>query len=401
MLKILKTIPYFIPAYGIGGGALVHALNVSKVQASLGYDITVLTSNILTNEIISKDLPKYEVLDGIKIHRFPIRYRLGKSHYFITPKFPIGFLKYNYNIIHSHTFRTFQTEIAMTFSKLKKKPFVLTAHGTLRNISLFKWCDNKEKESRRINLYDFFFKNMFLNVVDRVIVNSKYEKFWTLKNNVPEKIIRIIPHGVNLKVFSNMSYREKFIKKFNVNGKMILYVGKLLRGYRNISHLIKVMNEIIKEIKNAKLWIIGHILEKDYEIELKKLVKKLNLTKHVIFITLPTREDVIGAYQCANVVTFPITDSDSFGIPLLEAGAVKCPIISTKIGPAPEIIKDGKTGILTEINDLNQLKESILKILTDDELQKKMGAKAYETVLKKYTWEIVAKKVNEVYSELI
>ena len=83
MLKILKTIPYFAPAYGFGG-PVVRSLNVSKIQTSLGYDIRVFTSNILTNEIICKDLPKFEILEGIKIHRFPIRYRIGKSFYFIT-----------------------------------------------------------------------------------------------------------------------------------------------------------------------------------------------------------------------------------------------------------------------------------------------------------------------------
>ena len=82
MIKILRTVPFFAPAYA-HGGPVVHSLNISKIQASLGYDIRVFTTNTLNNDIISKDLPKYEILDGIKIHRFPIKHRLGKSHYFI------------------------------------------------------------------------------------------------------------------------------------------------------------------------------------------------------------------------------------------------------------------------------------------------------------------------------
>jgi len=137
------------------------------------------------------------------------------------------------------------------------------------------------------------------------------------------------------------------------------------------------MKDIIKEIKDVKLYLIGHSFDKEYENELKRLVAKLNLAKHIIFISKPSREDIIGAYQSSNVVVFPITNSDSFGIPLLEAGAAKCPVISTYRGPAPELVKNGKTGILTEINNLNQLKDGILKILTDDELQKKMGQNGY------------------------
>lgn len=400
MLKILRTIPFFSPAFGFGG-PVIHSLNISKIQASLGYDVRVFTSNILTNDLISKDLPRYEVLDDVKIHRFPIKYRLGNSHYFITPSIISGFLKYNYDIIHSHSFRTFQTDISIIYSKLKRKPFVFTAHGTLRNISLFNWLVNKKKESKRVKLYDLMLKKIFINTVDRVIVHSEYEKFWTLKNNIPEDIIRVIPHGINLENFSNKIHRKNFLKKFKIKDKMILYVGRLLKDYRNLDHLIIVMNEIIKVVKDVKLWFVGYSFDKSYKNELIQMIKKRNLINHVRFITQPTREDIIGAYLSANVVVFPITDSDSFGIPLLEAGAAKCPVISTNRGPAPELIKNGKTGILTEPNNLNKLKEALLRILSDTELQQKLGQKGYENVVKNYTWKVITKKINEVYDEVV
>jgi len=400
MIKILRTVPFFAPAYGYGG-PVVHTLNVSKIQASLGYDVRIFTTNILTNNEISKDLPKYELLNGIKIHRFPIKLRIGKSHYFITPSLPHNFLKYDYDIIHSHSFRNFQTDVSTIFSKLKKKPFVFTAHGTLRDVTLLNWLINKEKESKRVKLYDFWFKNFFLHAVDKIIVHSKYEKLWTLKNNIPEKLICIIPHGVNLKEFSDMTYRENFLKKYNIKNKMILYVGRLLRGYRNLDHIIKAMNSITKEIKDVKLWLIGESFDKEYELELKRMIIKLNLENYVNFILKPSREDIIGAYQTANVVVFPITDSDSFGIPLLEAGAAKKPIISTNRGPAPELVNNGQSGILTEIGDTSQLKEALLKILTDKSLEEKMGLNGYKNILKNYTWEIITKRINKVYEEII
>ena len=400
MIKILRTVPFFAPAYGYGG-PVVHTLNVSKIQASLGYDVRIFTTNILTNYKISKDLPKYELLNGIKIHRFPIKLRIGKSHYFITPSLPHNFLKYDYDIIHSHSFRNFQTDVSTIFSKLKKKPFVFTAHGTLRDVTLLNWLINKEKESKRVKLYDFWFKNFFLHAVDKIIVHSKYEKLWTLKNNIPEKLICIIPHGVNLKEFSDMTYRENFLKKYNIKNKMILYVGRLLRGYRNLDHIIKAMNSITKEIKDVKLWLIGESFDKEYELELKRMIINLNLENYVNFILKPSREDIIGAYQTANVVVFPITDSDSFGIPLLEAGAAKKPIISTNRGPAPELVNNGQTGILTEIGDTSQLKEALLKILTDQSLEEKMGLNGYKNILKNYTWEIITKRINKVYEEII
>ena len=402
MLKILRTVPFFAPAYGYGG-PVVHTLNVSKIQASLGYDVRIFTSNILTNDIISKNLPKFEIINGIKIHRFPISIRLGRSHYFITPQLQSAFLKYNYDIIHSHSYRTFQTDVATLNAKFKRKPFVFTAHGTLRKMYQLNLFLGKKKETNRMKLHDLFFKNFFINTVDKVIVHSKHEKSWTLNFNIPEEKIRIIPHGINLEEFTNTSFRDRFIKKYNItsNDKMILYVGRLLRNYRNLEDLIILMNDIISEIKNVRLWLIGHSYDKAYEYLLKKMVEKRNLKKHVIFLTQPSREDIIGAYQIANLVVFPLTNSDGFGIPLIEAGAAKTPIISTNRPPATEIVKNGETGILTKINDLDDLKESILKILSDKELEKRMGLYGYNHVRKNYTWEIITEQINKVYEEII
>lgn len=400
MLRILRTVPFFAPAYSFGG-PVVHTINISKIQVMLGYDVRIFTTNILTNKIISNNLLPYEIIDGIKIHRFPIKYRLGDSHYFITPRLPSSFLKHNYDIIHSHSFRTFQTDVSTIFAKLKNKPFVFTAHGTLREMYLLNLFKGKEKGAKRMKIYDQVFKKMFLNTVDRIIVHSQHEKLWTLKFNIPESKIRVIPHGVNLNEFSNLSYREQFLKKFNVKGKMILYIGRLLSNYRDLEHLISIMNDVTKEVKNVQLWLVGHSIDKNYEYALRKKVKEKDLTRNVIFVTKPTREDIVGAYQTADLVVFPITNSDGFGIPLIEAGAVKCPVISTNRGPAPELVINGRTGILTEINNIPQLKASILKLLTDDELRKKMGSNAYENILKNYTWESVTKRINEVYDEII
>jgi len=94
-------------------------------------------------------------------------------------------------------------------------------------------------------------------------------------------------------------------------------------------------------------------------------LKERNLTKNEVFITNPIKEDIIGAYQAANVVIFLITNLDGFRIPILEAGIAKCPIISTNREPVMVLVKNGKTGLLTRNNDLFQLKETILKIITD------------------------------------
>ncbi len=400
MLRILRVVPFFAPAFG-HGGPVVHSFNLSKAQIKLGHHVRVFTTNIYNYRVASKELPKFEIVDKVHIHRFPIFFRLGQSHFFITPSLASGFLKYNYDVLHVHSYRTFQTNIATIINKFHKKPFIFTAHGTLRNMYLLRLFLTKNKEANRMRYFDFVFKNFFLNTVDRVIVHSNHEKWWTLKFNVPEEMIRIVPHGINVENFTNPEHKVNFIKKYKPKGKVILYVGRLFRNYRQLDYLIESMKIISQEYEDAKLWIVGHVYDKDYELELRKLVNTNNLIKNVKFITNPTREDIFGAYQVASVFVFPITESDSFGIPLIEAGASKTPVISTNRGPAPELIIDGKNGFLINKDDEYQLTDKLLKILDNEKLEKEMGMKGYEIVLRNYTWDAVAKQTDEIYKELI
>ena len=97
---------------------------------------------------------------------------------------------------------------------------------------------------------------------------------------------------------------------------------------------------------------------------------------------------------------FPITDSDSFGIPILEAGAARCPVISTDRGPARELVKNEKTGILVKPNDIEDLKEKVLEILTNNDLERKLGDNGYKFVSENYTWEQITELTNKLYLEL-
>lgn len=397
--KILRIVPFFYPAFGYGG-PVTHTFNLSKNQAKMGYDVRVFTTNIFKHNLVSNTLPRYEKIFGIKVHRYPIIFKLKGSHYWITPSLFTNGLKFNYDIIHAHTYRTFQTDLASFLSKIRKKPFIITTHGNMRDLTRLK-VFKEMTNTRLIRLYDIFMKNFTINAPDIIIVHSKYEAIWTRAMGAKKEKIRVIPHGVDLQKFSDLRLKDLFFKKFKIEGKLIVYVGRILRGYRNLHDLIKIMPEIIKEIPKAKLILIGESFDVEYELELKKLVYSLNLNKNVFFITNPTRDDIIGGYLAANVFVFPTNKSESFGIPLLEAGAAHCPIVAPNIGPVPELIKDKVSGLLTRFNDWEDVKNKILKIITDEKLEKILGENGFKFISENFSWERVTKLTNKVYNELI
>jgi glycosyltransferase involved in cell wall biosynthesis len=398
-LKILRIVPFFYPAFGYGG-PVRHTYNISKIQTQMGYDVRVFTSNIFKHNITSKNLPKFEQISKIKIHRLPILFKIRGSHYFITPTLLPSALKYDCDLVHAHTFRSFQTDMATFLAKIKKKPFVLTAHGNMRDLTKMKILETKSS-SKLIRIYDKFVKYYTMNAPDVIIVHSKYEKIWTEALGVKQEKLRVIPHGVNVQKFSDLNLKEKFVNKFDIYGKLIVYVGRILRGYRDLKSLIKIMPSIIQDVPDAKLLLIGESFDKEYKLELKKNVDSLNLRNNVHFILNPTWDDIVGSYLIANLFVFPTNRSESFGIPLLEAGAARCPVIAPNIGPVPELIKDKVSGLLYNFNDDEDMKDKILKLITDDKLEKKLGNNGFKNVSENFTWEKVTELTNRVYSELL
>lgn len=62
--KILRIVPFFYPAIGYGG-PITHTFNLSKIQAKLGYDVRVFTTNIFKHNLVSNALPRYENIFGV------------------------------------------------------------------------------------------------------------------------------------------------------------------------------------------------------------------------------------------------------------------------------------------------------------------------------------------------
>jgi spore coat protein SA len=120
----------------------------------------------------------------------------------------------------------------------------------------------------------------------------------------------------------------------------------------------------------------------------------------VAFRGFVPRPELVDLYYSADVFAFaPIWD-EGFGIPPVEAMAAGVPIVATRSGAIPETVKDKQTGFLVSKNDPRALAESILKLLRDDDLRRKMGRAARVWVRENFIWDRVAENMYKCYSDL-
>jgi glycosyltransferase involved in cell wall biosynthesis len=136
-----------------------------------------------------------------------------------------------------------------------------------------------------------------------------------------------------------------------------------------------------------------------YLAHLKKRLSPAASAK-VFFRGFVPRPELIDLYYDADVFAFAPIWNEGFGIPPIEAMAAGTPVVATRSGAIPEIVRDQQTGYLVAKNDPRALADSILKLLRDQELRQKMGRAARDWVYERFTWEIVAERMYRCYADL-
>lgn len=206
----------------------------------------------------------------------------------------------------------------------------------------------------------------------------------------------IIEYNKNVSLVYNGVDPKKFhpsLKHKNDNF-LIGNVGTIAykKGY---FEFIKVADKIAKKIPRSKFLIIGetkptetHILE-----ELKKEIEKHNLESRFIFTGFV--DNIAEKIANLDILLFP-SHCEAFGRVIIEAFACKTPVISTYSGGPTEIIKDGETGFLFEIDDIEGMAKTIINLHRDKSLQKYITENAYKKFLKNFTVDIMVRQIKSI-----
>ena len=134
--------------------------------------------------------------------------------------------------------------------------------------------------------------------------------------------------------------------------------------------------------------------------ELAKIAKKLGVEENIRFTGYVKNEQKPLYFKAADIFCLPsISVAEAFGIVNLESMACGTPIVSTWIGGIPDVVEDGKNGLLTEPGDEKSLAEALRYLLENENAAKKMGNYGKQKVMD-YSWEKIAEKTGNIYNEL-
>ncbi|NQU77864.1 glycosyltransferase family 4 protein [Candidatus Falkowbacteria bacterium] len=218
---------------------------------------------------------------------------------------------------------------------------------------------------------------------DRVITPSEYLKGIVRGWGVDKDRVRV--------VYNSVENRELGIRKQELDEDVILSVGRLVK-WKGFDVLIEIMPDLVRVNPKFKLIIVGDGPEKE---SYKLLVIRYKLEDKVELAGKLSREEVSDYLARAKMFVLN-AGYEGLSHVILEAMQMGCPVITTRVGGNPEVIKDGENGLLVGYNNKEQLKSAILRLYNNDELRLGLAEQAKKD-LGKFNFETM---INSTEKEL-
>lgn len=366
--RILIVTPLYPP---YAGGAAVHFYSLAQ-HLKEKMDVVVLTTYHSIPTEPKKGIRIFRTIPNFLESHVPnnaayrmLRYLLLPIATFLSALFI--FLRYRPRLMHTHS-STSITFGACLFSLLFRVPIVIDVQDLFPKEFPLRWV-------------------IKLGYSPRYITLGKSVEEMLHSINIPEqKILALLPaHLPPIKKIVEKPRREGDEKKVG-----ILFVGELTK-IKGIDILLESFKLASFQSENLSMRIIGDGPMRGY---CEKFIYKNDL--NIELLGMLNHKDTLEEISFSD---FVILTSRTEGYPrvILEAFEFERPVIATRVGGIPELLKDGENGLLVDPCDPKALAEAVLKLSKDMTLREKLGKKGKQSLKDLPSWEEVSKKIVEFY----
>lgn len=333
---------------------------VEQISSMKFPDVNINIMNVAKTKLIKSDL----VFNTINF-----AYRCIKLFFII--------MLLNPKVVHFHFsthFGFWQPKIWQRICKWFHTKTIMHMHGGGFD-SFYKSLSIKKKNS---------VKNTFKNCDKVIVLSSIWEKYYS--KFITTKNIIVLPNAIDQNIIHKYKYHRA-----KSGCKKLLFVGRIERQ-KGIYELLEAMKQL--NTKNIHLDIMGAF--QNNESSIKQYVEENGLKDRINFLGTIQGNDRFKYYNGADVFVLP-SHYEALPMTILEAMAFGLPIISTKVGSIPEVVKS-ENGILIEPNDVVNLKKSI-ELMVGSKIQKYQIPNV-ELVKKNFSLKQYSQKLNNIYNIL-
>jgi glycosyltransferase involved in cell wall biosynthesis len=351
------------------GGAEVHLQEILKRIARAGHQITLLCSGFPGTKHTEKS-------DGIRIIRKGSRY--------------------NFNLVAPFAFKALLKgqKWDIVIEDINKIPFYTPLYHRLPLLVVIPhlFADTVFKEINPIlGFYIYLSEKPIPNIYKgfKFMVISESTKEDLVVRGIPKEDIFVIKCGID-----QVLYRvDPQIKKYTA--PTVIYLGRL-KKYKSIDHLLTGFSLLIHKIPDARLMIVG---DGDYKGYLMDIARKLNLENKVEFTGFVDKQEKVKRLRKSWVAVYPSL-KEGWGLTNIEANACGTPVIASSVPGLKDSVIDGKTGLLFEYGNVQELSQCMIKILSDTDYRENLirGGLSWA---RHFNWDETAKKTLVLMEDII
>jgi glycosyltransferase involved in cell wall biosynthesis len=376
------------------GGVERHVAELAGHLGARGHVVDVYTSELYREypwQRLPDTVPREEIVPFGTVHRLAAWSLPGEAHYTFFRGLLPALARGKPEVVHAHTYGTHQVTVAARFHRDAGTPFVLTAHYHPPWSIEGGWWRHRLR-----GFYDRVLARSILQSAARVIVQTQEEERLLRELGVPLPKVSIVPPGYRPLPVSPAD-GVTFARQYGLDDPYLLFVGRLASN-KGLLALLDAFVPLARRDPHATLVLVGEdggmaapVDARSRELGLAGRVRRLG---HVA-----DDRTLASAYQGARALVLP-SDYEAFGLVLLESLAQGTPVIASRVGGVPEIVEDGRTGLLVPPGGTGQLAEAIGRIWDDPELGRRLGEAGRTTVVPRFSWDAVAGTLEGIYREV-
>ena len=228
-----------------------------------------------------------------------------------------------------------------------------------------------------------------------IAVSDAVRRYHHRYNLVPNSRMEVVHNFVDVNRFARVPREEGEVLRrdaqFPADARLLTVVGDVIPR-KGLLHLAKALPAIHRQFPNIHLLSLG-TNKTEYGDQIREELRAMGLTDHVTWGGL--RRDVERVLAASDIFALASVE-EAMGIAILEAMSASLPVVATDVGGIPECVTHEETGLLVPPANPDALAEAINRLLADDSLRTRFGARGLEIATERFSQETYTQRVEEI-----